>query len=591
MTARADRLQRPARGRLLALASVFVVAFATGAATQLTGPLEGMERESLRARFDLRGEERPRDIAVVAVDARSFDRLGVQWPFPRSLHGRAIDALRRAGAREIVYDVQFTEPTRVREDLALYRAIGRAGGAVLATSESDGRGRTNVLGGDENLARVGARAAASDLLNDAGGAITRLPREVNGLETMAVVAARRASGPRLSPDRFEDGGALIDFRGPPGTIPTFSFVDVIQGRVDPSAFRDRVVVVGAAAPTLRDVHTTLVGGGALMSGAEVQANAIWSALHGLPLREAPPALGLLLVALLALVAPLVALRAGAYLAGLSTLFVGVPFLILAQLLFMRGLLIEVVPPLVALAMGAVGTLLWSEVGERRARRALSRDNEVLESAVRERTRALRETQLEVATRLGAAVESRDGDTGQHIERLAHFCERLGLAAGMSAGEAEMLRHASTLHDVGKVGIPDRILLKSGPLDADEWEIMKGHTRTGGEILAGSSSELIRMGATIALAHHERWDGSGYPLGLQEEEIPLPARICAVCDVFDALLSTRPYKAAWPLEDVLAELRTRRGTHLDPQMVDLFLPLAPSLESEWFVSGDQERAPA
>src|SRR5688500_15399774 len=167
------RLRRFSLARAGALAMVGLVAFAPGAAVQATGILEGLERETLKARFDLRGAERPGDVVVVAIDSETFGDLGEQWPFPRSLHGRAIRRLHAAGAREIAYDVQFTEPTEPREDLALYRAIGDAGGAVLATSESDGRGATNVLGGDESLERVGARAAASDLHNDRPGAITR----------------------------------------------------------------------------------------------------------------------------------------------------------------------------------------------------------------------------------------------------------------------------------------------------------------------------------------------------------------------------------------------------------------------------------
>ena len=277
---------RPLRSRVLPLGVVALCAVVAGVVVQQTAILEGLERETLRGRFAVRGPVPVDDVAVVAIDARTFSDLRRQWPFPRSLHGRAIRRLHAAGAREIVYDVQFTEPTEPKEDLALYDAIGDAGGAVLATSESDGRGGTNVLGGDENLERVDARAGASDLLNDGAGAIGRLPREVAGLESLAVVTAERA-GVELSPEAFPDGGALIDYRGPPGTIRTLSFSDVIEGRFPPDAVRGRIVVVGAAAPTLRDVHATSIGGDQLMAGAEVQANAIWTALHGLPLRADP----------------------------------------------------------------------------------------------------------------------------------------------------------------------------------------------------------------------------------------------------------------------------------------------------------------
>jgi len=180
-----------------------------------------------------------------------------------------------------------------------------------------------------------------------------------------------------------------------------------------------------------------------------------------------------------------------------------------------------------------------------------------------------------------AVEWRDAETGVHIERMGHLCERLAREVGLSVVEAELLRHASHLHDVGKVGIPDEILLKPGKLDPAEWAHMQTHTTIGASILSGSKSALVQMAAQIARSHHERWDGSGYPDGLSGDQIPLAARICAVCDVFDALLSPRPYKAAWPLPDVMRELASLRGTHLDPALVDAFLPLAVDLYDECF----------
>jgi CHASE2 domain-containing sensor protein len=560
---------------------VALLAFAGGAALQLAGGLDGLERETLRARFELRGAERPDDVVVVAIDAQSFGELGEQWPFPRSLHGRAIRRLHAAGARQIVYDVQFTEPTRPREDLALYDAIAYAGGAVLATSESDGRGGTNVLGGEANLARVNARAAASDLLNDRGGGITHFPRQVAGLETLALVSAERAGGPALAPAAFADGGAWIDYRGPPGTIETVSFAEVIEGEFAPGAFRDRVVVVGAAAPTLRDVHATPVGGDELMAGAEVQANAIWTALHGLPLRGLGLLPGLLLVALCALVVPLAGLRFPVLAAAVALPLAAALLALGAQLAFEAGLVVELVPGLLALALAGAGTVIWSQLGERRARRALARDNELLESRVHERTRELHDTQLEIAMRLGTAVESRDGETGRHIERIGRFCERLALEIGMSPSAAELLRHASALHDVGKVAIPDRILLKPGPLNAEEWATMRTHTTVGAAMLANSGSRLIRMAETIALSHHEFWNGDGYPHGLVGEEIPLVGRICAICDVFDALLSARPYKPPWPIDETLAELARLRGVQFDPELLDAFLPLARDLHRAWF----------
>ncbi|HYI36547.1 MAG TPA: CHASE2 domain-containing protein [Thermoleophilaceae bacterium] len=584
-------------GPAAALALIVALAFAVGVAAQVTGALGGLERATVEARFGIRGAEKPRDVAVVAIDDKTFGDLRQQWPFPRSLHGRVVRRLHAAGAREIVYDVQFTEPSEPREDEALYRAIDDVGGAVLATSESDGRGNTQVLGGDENLRAAGSEAAASDLSNDKGS-VNRFRHDVAGLDTLATAAARRVGGPRVAPELFAGGGAWIDYRGPAGTVPSVSFSDVLRGQFPAEAVRGRVVVVGAAAPTLRDVHPTPAGD-ELMAGAEVQANAIWTALHGAPLRSAPGWLSLVLIALLALVAPV----AGWRLPGLGALAVvvgaGLAFLVGAQMAFHAGVMVPVVAPLLALLAGSVAFIAWSRLSERRARLDALRDKEILEARVRERTDELWQTQLEVVRRLGRAVDWRDGDTGEHVDRIGRFCEQLGLAAGMGEAEAELLRHASLLHDVGKVGIPDRILNKPGPLDDEEWEVMKTHTTIGASILEGAESELMELARSVALTHHESWDGAGYPAGLRGAEIPLAGRICAVCDVFDALLSPRPYKDPWPLDEVLAELQRLRGIKFDPLLLDAFLALAPELYEKNFaptagvnvVSGDRGGIPA
>jgi CHASE2 domain-containing sensor protein len=324
-------------GRLGALVCVAVAAFGLTLAARETGAIRPLERESLQARYDVRGPEPADGLLVVGIDDRTFGELGRAWPFPRSLHGRVVRRLHDAGAREIVYDIQFTEPTKPpSEDLALFDSLAYAGGAVLATSESDGRGNTNVLGGDDNLRSIGARAAASDLRNDSSGTIASFPAEVGGLASIAAVTAERVSGRRLDRSGLRDGRAWIDFRGPPGTIRTVSFSDVLRGEVADGVIRNRIVVVGATAPTLQDVHPTPVGGEALMAGAEVQANAIWTALHDLPLRSAPPALELLLLALMALLAPLTRWRLPLAAVGAVTAGAAIAFLAGAQAAFDRG---------------------------------------------------------------------------------------------------------------------------------------------------------------------------------------------------------------------------------------------------------------
>lgn len=203
-------------------------------------------------------------------------------------------------------------------------------------------------------------------------------------------------------------------------------------------------------------------------------------------------------------------------------------------------------------------------------------NRILEEKVQERTRELADTRFEIIRRLGRAAEYRDNETGLHIIRMSKYSQLLGRAAGMSEAESELLLNASPMHDIGKIGIPDSILLKPGKLDMDEWEVMKTHPVIGAEILSGHQSELMGMASQIALAHHEKWDGSGYPHGLKGEEIPLEARVVAVCDVFDALTTARPYKKAWPVEEAIAYIHDNSGKHFDPELVNLCPAILPEI---------------
>ena len=572
----ADRSGFASRLRVLLLAGG--LAAIVGAGLYATGALDRLESDALDLRYELRDASPPSELAVIAIDEETFSRRGEQWPFPRSLYGRAADRLHRAGAREIVFDIQFTEPTSEREDLALYRAIDRAGGAVLATSESDARGATNVLGGDANLRAVNARAAAANLAHEQDGIIRRFPRTVGLLPSLAVTVAERAGRP-VPADAFEDGDAWIDFRGGPGTIPTYSFSELLRGRVPATALRGRIVVVGTSAPTLQDVHATPTSERMLMSGPEIQANAIWTALHGLPLRSAPPLLDLLAILLLGMAVPLAAVRFRLLVVALGAPVLGVAYGAATQLAFQSGTVLAVVPPLATLALATVTTVVASYLAESRERRRIALHSDVLEREVRERTRELHETEFEIVQRLGQAVESRDRETGEHIERMSRLCRRLAAAAGMPPEEVELIARASAMHDVGKLSVPDHVLRKAGPLDAEEWEVMKAHTTTGAAILAGSSSPLVRMAETIALTHHERWDGTGYPQGLAGEEIPLAGRICAICDAFDALVSTRSYKDPWPLDAVLDEIARQSGRHFDPRLVTLFVGMEAELRRE------------
>ncbi len=213
-------------------------------------------------------------------------------------------------------------------------------------------------------------------------------------------------------------------------------------------------------------------------------------------------------------------------------------------------------------------------------------NEELTARVVERTRELEATRLEVLERLCQAVEFRDDVTGRHTRRVGELSVALADRMGMRAADIDLIRRAAPLHDVGKVAIPDSILLKPGKLTADEFAVMRGHTTVGARILGGGRNELMTFAESIARSHHERWDGGGYPAGLAGDAIPVAARVVAIADVYDALTSDRQYRIAWPAARALEEIRSGAGTHFDPELARTFSALGRS----GFVGIDDEPAP-
>jgi CHASE2 domain-containing sensor protein len=540
----------------------------------LTSVGDSLEDQTLDARSRLQADGSQGQIAVVAIDPKTFDPPNDEvWPFKRSRHAEVIDRLRRAGAKTVVYDVQFTEPTENAEDLALFDAVSRMPGTVLAATEVGEKGDTQVLGGAKNTDAAKALVGMANLPTDTGGVIRKYYEGVGPVPSLAVQAVRSATG--KVPKRFHDGEAWIDYQGAPESFPTLSFIDVEKGRFDPADVRGKIVVVGASAPSLQDRHATPMSS-ELMAGPEVQANAIWTALNDNPLAPAPLWLGIVIVLLAGLAPAVLAARARLVLAVLGSLALAAIYALIAYFAWGAGLILPLTAPLTALAVATITAIVASYALANWERARVAQLNEVLEERVRERTAELRSTQLDVVHRLGQAAEARDGETGLHIQRIGHLSRALGMAHGMSVTEADLLQQASAMHDVGKIGIPDRILLKPGRLEQSERTLMQTHTTIGAGILSGSTSPLLQMAEEIALTHHERFDGSGYPNGLRGEEIPVPGRICAIVDVFDALMSARTYKDAWTLDAALDELRDGRGTHFDPELLDEFIELAPSL---------------
>ena len=314
-----------------------------------------------------------------------------------------------------------------------------------------------------------------------------------------------------------------------------------------------------------------------MSGPEIQANAISTALRGMPLRDAPGWTGVLALLLLGALPGLAHLRMRGLRAAAVTPVAALAFAAVVQVTFTAGLVVTATYPLLALALGTLGTMSAAFVTERRERRRVAAENDVLEQRVHERTAQLRESQLEIVQRLSQAAESRDGDTGEHIHRISRMTYLLARRIGLPEPEAELIGHASAMHDVGKIGIPDRVLLKPGKLDAEEWEIMQSHTTVGGTILEGSSSPLLQQAHEIALTHHERWDGSGYPAGPEGRGDPARrAHHLGLRRLRRAALRAPLQGARGRWRTTLAELEAQRGRQFDPALVDAFLELAPTL---------------
>jgi adenylate cyclase len=323
-------------------------------AVAATDALRTLELDTIDARFSVRGAEAPPpDIVTVLIDDVTFDELpDEQWPFRRSLHGRVIDRLNRAGARVIAYDVQFTEQTEEAEDNALISAVDRAHGkVVLATTEVNEFGESAVFGGEDTVRSVGARVGNALLPPDEDGVDRRVPHTVEGLVGFAV-ASVEVAGWRVS--RF--GDAWIDYRGPPGTIRSLSFSRVLNGRFDPAQVRGKIVVVGTSAPSLQDVHPTSVSGEELMSGAEIQANAIDTVRRGLPLREAPGWVAVVLVVLVGVGGPLLWRQLRGWRVVYAFLAMAL-WLVVAQLAFGAGLILPVVYPLLAAVVAVAAALV------------------------------------------------------------------------------------------------------------------------------------------------------------------------------------------------------------------------------------------
>jgi CHASE2 domain-containing sensor protein/predicted Ser/Thr protein kinase len=371
--------QRRKAGLLLVVA---LLAAGLGVLAHREHFLRRFEQQAIDARFQIRGTEQRKTagFVLVEIDDATFNyfrdrNLPAQWPFARRYHARVIDELRRAGARVIAFDVQFTEPTDRADDNALIEAVGRAGNMVLSTTAVGPHGSTAVLGGDRVLRRLGARAGNTSVIPDSDGVIRSTQYSVHGLRTFGVAVAEADTGRAVPPSRF--GGVRnpvpIDYAGPPGTVPSISYSRVHSGRFPPGLFAGKIAIVGASAPALQDLHQAPTSGSAPMAGSEILANAAATVLAGIPLRAPSNAVTVLIIVLLSLVVPVAGMRLGTLsvaLVGLGTLAL---WSLTTQLAFDSGTELDYSDPAVSLVLATIGTVLvglWADSRERRRLRNL-----------------------------------------------------------------------------------------------------------------------------------------------------------------------------------------------------------------------------
>jgi len=342
-----------------ALTAVAILGYAIGA-------LNTLELSSLDTRFSIRGSQpsAAKQLVVVRVDQYTFNQSHLRWPFPRRYDADVINVLKHDGAKVIVFDVQFTEPSDTYDDNALINAVAGAGNVVLATDSANPRnGQTAIFGGGSILQQIHASAGDSLLPPDADGKIRRMYYEQDHLQTLSVAAVERYTGHAVSPRDFAGNHAWIDYVGAPGAVTHRSFWNVEQGKVPASVFKGKIVVVGAYDPTLQDVHFTSTTGATPMSGPEVQANAISTILRGFPLQGLGWLGDIALIVVLGMIPPLVNLRWRPLGAFLGAAGLAITFTVATQLLFNSGLIISYTYPLLALVLSSIGALAVNFMAE------------------------------------------------------------------------------------------------------------------------------------------------------------------------------------------------------------------------------------
>jgi len=580
------------------------------------------------------------NILIVAIDEKTLEAFG-RWPISRSHYAALLDKLKYASA--VGFDIFMAEPSA--DDKLLGEAVSRHGRVVMPAYIDDEEKIVDPVPmlSPRTIAHVHAEQGVDSTIREIYHTLYFRERMLPSLDSALYELGSGRPFPRtgLPADNSaqDRAGAIyqtdlmrINFYGPPGTFPRISLADTVKGKFTDDLFRDKIVLVGLTAPGIADrVQTPLNQYRGGMSGVELHANVLNNIVDGRSIRTIGKRMlwagAFALAAVFFLISLKVNEKVAALIcvAGILLLTVISFSLFLSLDLWVRPVLFYAVTVFVFAAAyivkldDAVKKLdrKYADLnkqlggGEKTpeapetglvtilsSRGINSKIEELLrvqrlyeftlEDTVRRRTRALTEALAminemdnEMIFRLARAAESKDVDTGEHVNRVGLYAKIISLELGMSEEFAEMIKIAGTLHDIGKIGIPDRILLKQGKLTDGEKAIVNTHTVLGNKILAGSEYPKIRMSASIALNHHERWDGTGYPRGIKGGDIPVEAGIIKICDEYDALRSRRPYKQ--PISHditvrIISEGDDRtRPEHFSPAVLTAFLKVASEFE--------------
>jgi len=637
------RLSRATARRLLAISGSVAALVATGLALYRPAALV---REDYRV-YDafVRSVPPPAassGIAIVEIDDRSVAEVG-QWPWRRDVMARLIDGVRANGATAVALDMLMAEPDRfaTEPDAILAETLQRghvvigyamtfpqtlsSSGVCLAhplelvsvqrTSERGDTAIARASGAVCNLPQFERAAGGSGFLNavpDADGILRRVPlvmehdgRVYPALGLAAVMAATNARPGTLQMRNAAAGSLTLDdglvpldgrgnlllrFRDAQHAFRSVSAVDVLRGQIAAGSFRDTLVFVGATALGVRDVVTTPVA--SLVPGVEVHAAVADNLLQRSFFSRPDYAAGLEVAVVLALALGLtliavwrgVAMAAVAAVVGLAVVWGATRWAIAADGVFISPVLPTLTIALTCAVLGAAG---YGRIYVRAERTAQD----------------LMQTRRLVVQSLLSLTEARDADTGSHSRRTQAYARMLAtelvghprFRSYLTPERIDRLATLAPLHDIGKVGVPDRILLKPATLTPDEYEEIQKHPAHGRDAILRAEQQvglrddpILTMAKEIVFTHHERWDGTGYPQGLREESIPIPGRIVAIVDMYDALVSKRVYRDALPFDEAVTLISQRRGTHFDPAVVDAFVRVASAFHE--FLAEPSESQP-